>query len=203
MLSKDSEYFHDLQTQTGWGQTLFRFAEWCDPKPGWLTLDAGCGPALLPAIFSRFGCQANGIDLDLDMFKPAPLHPLVAVADVHALPFPAGTFDLITATNLLFLLPHQIPVMVEMRRLLRPGGKLALLNPSERLTVSAAAAFAEEKGLAGIARDTFLNWARRAEDNFHWTEAETQALFLEAGLKYMGSGVKIGPGFARFSSGSI
>lgn len=202
MLSKDSDYFHDLQTQTGWGHTLYRFAEWCDPIPGWLTLDAGCGPGLLPAILSRFGCQAVGIDLDLEMFKRAPIHPLVAAADVHALPFPAGTFDLITATNLLFLLPRQIPAMMEMKRLLRPGGKLALLNPSENLTVTAAAAFAEEKDLAGIALDTFLNWARRAEDNFHWSEAETQALFLQAGMKYMGSSVKIGPGFARFSWGS-
>ena len=201
MLPKDADYFLELQTQTGWGKTLYDFAGWCDPQPGWLTLDVGCGPGFLPAIFSRLGCRAVGVDIDPEMFRPSPLHPAIAVADGAWLPFNFHTFDLITATNLLFLVPQPSLVLIEMKRLLRPGGKLAMLNPSQNLNEQAAIAFAQERGLEGMARDTLINWARRAETNHRWTEAETQELYAHAEMRYTAGVLKIGPGFGLFSSG--
>jgi SAM-dependent methyltransferase len=201
MHGRDADYFKELQTQTGWGRTLHGFALWCSPQPHWLTLDVGCGPGLLPAIFSQLGCRACGVDLDPEMFKPAPLHPKVAAANVYAFPFPAGTFDLVTASNLLFLLAEPEKAITEMKRMLEDGGKLAMLNPSEFLTVQAATAFAAEKNLDGLARDTLINWARRAEEKKHWNDEQTGQLFEHAGMKYMGSILKVGPGFGRFSWG--
>ena len=201
MLSRDSAYFQKLQTQTGWSRTLYGFAAWCSPEPEWLTLDVGCGPGLLPAIFSKFGCRAVGIDLDLEMFHPSPLHSMVAVANVYDLPFKSQTFDLITSSNLLFLLSEPIQALSMMKYLLCPGGKLAMLNPSEFLSEQAALDFVDENGLDGMARDTLLNWARRAIENHHWTDDETCVLYNQAGLKYMGSILKVGPGFGRFSWG--
>jgi SAM-dependent methyltransferase len=201
MLPKDADYFLELQTQTGWGKTLSGFAEWCDPRPGWLTLDVGCGPGLLPAICSRLGCRAVGVDIDPEMFRPSSLHSAIVVADGYQLPFKLHTFDLITATNLLFLLPQPSLLLIEVKRLLRPGGRLAMLNPSQYLNEHAAIVYAQERGLEGMAKDTLINWARRAETNHRWTEVETKALFAEAGLKYMVGVLKIGPGFGFFSCG--
>lgn len=201
MLTKDADYFQELQTKTGWGRTLYGFAEWCSPEPGMQSLDVGCGPGLLPAIFSSFGCKAIGVDSDPEMFHPSPLHTISAVADAYTLPFASNTFDLITATNLLFLLSNPVKALIEMKRGLRPGGKVALLNPSENLNIRSATTFADDFGLSGIARNTMLNWAKRAEDNHRWTEAETQELYARAGMKLCASILKIGPGFARFSWG--
>jgi SAM-dependent methyltransferase len=201
MFSKDSDYFQELQTQTGWGRTLYSFATWCSPKPGWLTLDVGCGPGYLPAILNKFGCRAVGVDLDMEMFHPSPLHSIAAVANVYNLPFKSHTFDLITASNLIFLLPDPIQALSKMKQLLCPGGKVAMLNPSEYLDEQAALMFANEKGLDGVARETLLNWARRAAEHHRWTEEETFALYCDAGMNYMGSIIKVGPGFGRFSWG--
>lgn len=201
MHNRDSDYFQELQTQTGWGRTLYGFATWCSPIPGWLTLDVGCGPGLLPTIFSKLGCRAVGVDLDLEMFHPSPLHSIVAVANVCDLPFKPHTFDLITASNLLFLLSEPVNVLGEIKQLLCPGGRVAMLNPSERLNEQAALIFADENGLEGMARETILNWARRATGNHHWTDDETCALYSNAGMKCMGSILKVGPGFGRFSWG--
>ncbi len=201
MKGRDADYFQELQTRTGWGRTLYGFAIWCAPQAGWLTLDVGCGPGLLPAILAKFGCTAIGVDLDASMFYPSPLHSMVAIASVFDLPFQAHTFDLITASNLLFLLLEPVKVLAKMKYCIRPGGKLALLNPSEYLDEKAARAFINEKGLDGVARDTLLHWARRAVENQHWTDEETRALFENAGLKYMESVLKVGPGFGRFSWG--
>ena len=51
-----------------------------------------------------------------------------------------------------------------------------MLNPSELLNHQAAVDFADEKGMEGIARDTLLNWANRAEQHHRWTDDETRAL---------------------------
>jgi hypothetical protein len=76
-----------------------------------------------------------------------------------------------------------------------------MLNPSEFLDEQAALMLANEMGLDGVARETLLNWARRAAERHRWTEEETFALYCDAGMNYMGSIFKVGPGFGRFSWG--
>jgi SAM-dependent methyltransferase len=202
MLDKDSGYFLELQTKTGWGKTLFNFAEWCAPGRGWACLDVGCGPGLFPAILAEMGCLAVGVDLDPQMFKPTPLHARVVLGDVAFLPFVPRCFDLVTAVNLLFLLDEPEIALRKMSQLLRPGGKLAMLNPSELIDEDAASNFAIERGLEGLARDTLVNWAKRATVHHRWTENSTAMLYHQAGLKLMGTDLRIGPGFARFSWGT-
>jgi ubiquinone/menaquinone biosynthesis C-methylase UbiE len=203
MTLRDAEYFLELQTQTGWGRTLAGFAAWCQAQPGWRVLDVGCGPGLLPALFARQGCPAFGIDLDTAMFLPQPLHLQVLCAQAEKLPFASGIFDLVTASNLLFLLADPRPVLGEMRRVTHPGGMLALLNPSELLDQKAAAALADARALDGLARQTLLNWAGRAEANQRWTEQETRELLVSSGIQPVEISLKIGPGFARFTRGRV
>jgi SAM-dependent methyltransferase len=199
--ARDADYFKELRTQTGWGRTLYGFALWCEPQAGWLTLDVGCGPGLLPQIFSKLGCKAMGIDLDRAMFHPSPLHPMVGVADIYSLPFENNTFDLITCSNLLFMLQEPVQALVEIRRLLISGGKLAMLNPSEHLNERAVLEFAAKKKMDGIASLTLVNWARRADHSYRWSEIDTIELYRRAGLTYGGGILKVGPGFGRFSWG--
>lgn len=203
MTLRDADTFLELQTQTGWGRTLAGFASWCQAQPGWNVLDVGCGPGLLPALFTRQGCTAVGLDVEADMFLPQPLHPQVLVAQGEKLPFPAEVFDLVTASNVLFLLADPRQLLGEMQRVTRPGGMLALLNPSEQLNQDAAAALAEARGLQGLARHSLLNWAQRAEANHRWTEAEMNSLLLAAGIQPVESSLNVGPGFARFTRGRV
>jgi len=192
--------FLEIQTQTGWGQVLESFAAWCAPQPGWLTLDVGCGPGLLPALLAQRGCQAFAVDLDLESLQSRLQPGLAAQADALFLPFPDKTFDLVTASNLLFFLPNAVGVLVEMKRLLRPGGQAATLNPSEHMSIAAATALADRHGLQGLARDSLIGWAKRAEANRRWGEAETIMLFTLAGLVVTKMELKVGPGLARFVS---
>ena len=201
-LDTDAEYFLDLQTKTGWGQTLLRFAEWCAPQPGWNSLDVGCGPGLLPAIFAQMGCFAVGVDMDQKMFMPKPIHSLVVVGDLFDLPFKLHSWDLITLVNVLFLLNEPQETLQILSKLLKPGGKLAMLNPSGLLDEQAARNFANKRGLSGLARESLINWAKRATIHHRWSESETNGLYRQAGMKCMESVLKIGPGFARFSWGT-
>ena len=197
----DADYFLELQTNTGWGRVLIRLRDWIEPQAGWLTLDVGCGPGLMPALLAQNGCRALGVDLDPEMFRPAPLHPQVALADALRLPFPAETFDLVTASNLLFLLPRPQAALREMARLLRPGGQMVALNPAEQLSRAAAESLADSRNLTGFARRSLLNWAGLAERHARWTETETADLFAAAGLTLTETRLTMSPGFARFARG--
>ena len=49
-------------------------------------------------------------------------------ADVAALPFDDGTFDTVVSTLAMCAVPDERVAIAEMRRLLRPGGRLLLLD---------------------------------------------------------------------------
>ena len=66
---------------------------------------------------------------------------------------------------------------------LQPDGEIALLNPSEQMNVAAATALADMRGLEGLARETLLNYANRAERHFRWSEADLRELFAETGFE--------------------
>jgi len=198
-MSKNQSFF-DIQTATAWGHTLASFADWAitpASPTSILALDVGCGPGLLPALLSRRGCLAIGADLEF-MPRPGRLHPTLLQSDAVHLPFVSFTFNLITATNTLFLLPNPQAALTEMARLLRPSGLLALLDPSERMSVSAAVALADTRGLTGLDRSSLLGWAARAETHHRWDEAQTCHLLESAGFILIDSVMKVGPGLARW-----
>ena len=193
----DFSDFLEVQTKTAWGRTLAEFASFCDPQPGSVTLDVGCGPGLLPAFFAQRGCRSVGVDNDFGLLV-SRLTSSLTQADAFNLPFRSAAFNLITATNLLFLLDDPGRALNEWRRILAPDGELCLLNPSENLSVVVARQLAADRGLAGTARDSLLNWAHNAEGHFRWSESETRDLLTRAGLRLDESMLRVGPGFARF-----
>jgi SAM-dependent methyltransferase len=192
--------FLAIQTQTGWARALQGFADWCRPQAGWLTLDVGCGPGLLPALLAERGCRAFGVDLDEASLAQRLYAPL-AQAGAERLPFPAALFHLVTASNLLFFLPEPARALREMRRVVRVDGWVALLNPSERMSVAVATEFADQRGLVGLDRSSLLDWAARAQAHCRWDEAGLAVLFAQAGLSLQESALKFGPGLARLARG--
>ncbi len=199
-LQHDPDYFLELQTKTGWGSMLRSFVAWLNPQPACRALDVGCGPGLLPALLAQSGCHAIGIDSAPEMFRDA-LHPKLVLGDVYHLPLQKASFDLITASNLLFLLPDPLSALKEMAHLLAPNGEIALINPSEQMSVAAAAELAEARGLQGLARETLLNYAGRAERHYRWGEGDLHKLFSAAGIQLTATKLKMGMGLVRFARG--
>ncbi len=198
--------FLEIQTRTAWGKTLLGFAEWSlsAGKRISLALDIGTGPGLLPALLATRGnLQAIGLDTDYNLLRAAPASIPVTLGCAAALPFPAASFDLLTATNVIFLLGNPLHALGECRRILKPGGSLCLLNPSEHLSISSATALADARGLTGKNRESLLGWAARAEKHGGWTEAHARNLHTLAGFQLEETLLRVGPGFARFTRASI
>ncbi len=190
--------FLDIQSKTPWGRTLAEFGVWCQPRAGSWLLDAGTGPGLFPARMAQSGCRAVGVDTDFSLLASG-FFPIMARAAIERLPFPSATFDLVTATNVIFLLGDPLAALRECRRVLRADGQVCLLNPSEHLNVASATALADARGLEGRNRESLLGWARRAEKHGGWTEEYAAKLLARAGLRVTETVLRVGPGFARFT----
>jgi ubiquinone/menaquinone biosynthesis C-methylase UbiE len=99
-------------------------------------LDVGCGPGNITAdLAARLGDgPVVGIDLSEEVVGlaasqyPTESHPNLsfAVADAYELDFSAASFDVVYAHQVLQHLSNPVGALREMRRVLRPGGLLAV-----------------------------------------------------------------------------
>ncbi|MFC0542147.1 class I SAM-dependent methyltransferase [Kutzneria chonburiensis] len=92
-------------------------------------LDAGCGAGPLFAALRDGGAVVSGIDASAGMLAQARKRlgddADLRVADLaEPLPFPDNTFDDVTASLVLHYLEDWGPTLAELRRVLRPGGRL-------------------------------------------------------------------------------
>lgn len=92
-------------------------------------LDAGCGSGSLSAALHDRGATVTGLDASAGMVDLAKrrLSPAVEfhVADLNdLLPFDDGRFDDVVASLVLHYIEDWTPALTEMRRVLRPGGRL-------------------------------------------------------------------------------
>jgi SAM-dependent methyltransferase len=94
-------------------------------------LDAGCGSGLLSAALRARGAVVTGFDASPAMVGLAR-RTLGDGADLHVadlgrpLPFADGAFDDVVSSLVLHYLRDWVPPLVELRRVLRPGGRLLL-----------------------------------------------------------------------------
>ncbi|MET9544144.1 class I SAM-dependent methyltransferase [Streptomyces sp. NPDC006627] len=114
-------------------------------RPGSRVLDAGCGTGrALPALRDAVG--ASGVVLGADL-TPAMLEAAreagrdrdgqLLLADVARLPLLAESLDAVFGAGLIAHLPDPAENLRELRRVVRPGGLLALFHPIGRAALAA------------------------------------------------------------------
>jgi len=98
-------------------------------------LDAGCGTGFLTFELAGRGHHVTGIDFAPAMLAEARRKAAergVAVrleqADAEQLPFPPASFDIAISRHLLWTLPHPEAAINEWIRVLRPGGRLVVVD---------------------------------------------------------------------------
>ena len=97
-------------------------------------LDLGCGTAPLWPFLDRLGLQGVGADYDLAMLQGATRRagPRFALAAAEHLPFKDESFGAVTSLGLFEYLRAPLVVLRELRRVLRPGGRLHITVPYAR-----------------------------------------------------------------------
>jgi ubiquinone/menaquinone biosynthesis C-methylase UbiE len=111
-----------------------KLKSWAGPNPI-DALDMGCGTGFLALGLARLGHRAAGVD-----FAPAMLERAAAKAatesltirleqaDAENLPFGDASFDLVIERHVIWTLPDPTGALLEWRRVIRPGGKIILIE---------------------------------------------------------------------------
>jgi len=139
----DSDFGHSIATpaeRVAWDRILALVV----PKGPLDALDAGCGTGFLCLELAARGHRVTGVDfapamLELARGKAAAQRLAVSLeqADAENLPFPAASFDLAISRHVLWTLPHPEAAIDEWLRVLRPGGRLAIIDGAQYNDASA------------------------------------------------------------------
>jgi arsenite methyltransferase len=112
--------------------------EWLNIRSGEIALDVGCGPGNVTASLAR-AAGPDGLVLGVDISEPmlaravrAKAGPQVGFlrADAQRLPLRDKTVDAVLSIAALQLVPDPGAALAEMARVLRPGGRLAVMVPT-------------------------------------------------------------------------
>ncbi len=160
------------------GESLTRLIALTAPQPAWVVLDVSTGAGHTALAFAPHVARVVAADLTPEMLATA--QALAAerragnvefrIADAMALPFDAGTFDLVTSRIALHHYPDGGKGIAEMTRVCRRGGRVALVDN----VVPDDAAAAEYINAFERLRDPSHRWA--------YSQAALERFFPEAGL---------------------
>ena len=94
-------------------------------------LDVGCGTGANLIMLSKYG-DAEGVDISEDALAFCRERGLdkVRLGAGEELPYADGTFDLVTALDVVEHMDDDLAGLAEMRRVLRPGGRVLLFVPT-------------------------------------------------------------------------
>lgn len=102
-------------------------------KPGDKALDAGCGTGIYTVELAKRGAAVYGVDNSMAMLSSAGakadkegLKMDLLAADATALPFRSGSFDMALSVGMLCFTEDAGKVLLEMNRVLRPGGRIVV-----------------------------------------------------------------------------
>lgn len=147
-------------------------------KPKGLVLDIGCGTGNYTLELARRGTTTVGVDSSFKMAAFAKrkserenLHQRFVVADAEAMPFKSGVFDSVLGITTLCFVHNPENAVVEMARVLEPGGSLVL---GELNKMSYWAALRRVKALF---KKSSYRWAR------FFSFKKLNLLLKEAGFK--------------------
>jgi demethylmenaquinone methyltransferase/2-methoxy-6-polyprenyl-1,4-benzoquinol methylase len=108
-----------------------RTVDTLDLVAGSVVLDLACGTGDLCRVLARHGLRPIGLDLSFGMLAAARTEAPLAQADVLRLPVADGTVDGITCGFALRNLVDLDAFFAELARVVRPGGRIALLEVAE------------------------------------------------------------------------
>jgi SAM-dependent methyltransferase len=137
-----------------------------DVRAGERLLEIGCGEGANLHHLAGRGAKRFGVDFTHEKarFARSETGAATARADAERLPFCDAAFDAILVRDLLHHVPDRCAVLDEALRVLRPGGRITVIEPNARspLIAAQAAAIPAERGMRVSTGDRLIGELLRA-----------------------------------------
>ncbi|MEU2567545.1 class I SAM-dependent methyltransferase [Streptomyces althioticus] len=173
----DEEPDHGLRDPEVRAAWAARLKEWLPERPGDV-LDLGCGTGSLSLLAAEQGHRVTGVDsspamVELARQKLAGRHAVFLTGDAARPPVDGERYDAVLVRHVLWTLPEPDKVLRRWRDLLRPGGRLVLVEgvwgtvspagiPADRLSALLAPLTARVR-VERLSGDPAL-WGREVDD---------------------------------------
>lgn len=162
--------------------------DWLSIPPGGTALDVGCGPGSITAQLAR-AVGPDGLALGVDISEPMLARAVKAQAgsqvgflraDAQRLPLRDQSVDAAVSIAVLQLIPDPAATLSEIARVLRPGGRLAVMVPTLRppfhlwrqLPTGGAHVFGEDE-IGDILEDNGFDSVRtKSVGTFQWVRGK-------------------------------
>jgi ubiquinone/menaquinone biosynthesis C-methylase UbiE len=140
--------------QAAWRSSCGQMAAQLEPHAPQVIVDLGCGPGVSTFELARHLPRARLVGLDvaprmLNQARRREPRSLPRIswlrADAACLPLPTASVDACTGHSFLYLVADRAAVLSEVLRVLRPGGRLVLMEPN--------AVAATVPGVLAVSRD--------------------------------------------------
>lgn len=119
-------------------------------RPGTRVCDVGCGSGLAARLAADRGAQVSGIDAAESLLAVARERVAGAafhLGDLEELPYPDGTFDVVTGFNSFQFAADPVAALREARRISKPMGRIVILTWGNPQGMEAAAIVGALKAL--------------------------------------------------------
>ena len=162
--------------------------------PDGLGLDLGCGDGILTEIlFDRIGRTPTLVGIDPDPLETEAAKNYKFYARIHtaggaAIPEPDCTFDYAISNSVLEHIPDLEPVIAELHRVLKPGGKFFFTVPCPGFHENLSGSV-----IPSVSRARYLADLDRRLAHFHYlSEADWHALCNRNGLQLLSTSGYLG-----------
>ena len=162
--------------------------DWLSIPPGGVALDVGSGPGNVTASLAR-AAGPDGLALGVDISEPMLARAVSAAAgpnvgfmraDAQQLPLRDKTVDAAVSLAVLQLIPDPLATLAEMVRVLKPGGRIAIMVPTAgraggllRWLPNVGARFFNEEELGDTLEDLGLVGVRtKTLGNIQWVRGK-------------------------------
>lgn len=177
--------------QRVWRGSCAQLAALLPDREGLLIVDLGCGPgaSTIELVRRRPDVRVVGLDVARRMVREARRRSRrvgirtgrldFTLGDAGHLPFRSDAIDVVTGHSFLYQVPDRSATLAECARVLRPGGRLILMEPNERP--------ATVRGVFGLGRNprhllAVALWRPFSRIHGRFTEASLAAALLAAGF---------------------
>ncbi len=124
-----------------------KMPSWLAPVEGMELLDLGGGTGINAGVLSKAGAKVTIVDSSRSMLKRAAAKKMpvkLIHAAAQALPLPDSSFDIVLISDAWHHFRDQAGVINEVRRILRPGGRLYIIDFDSEHKVTKYIAFIEK-----------------------------------------------------------